>query len=249
MGEVGEAAEHGGRQDAPPEGTEAAVHVAALRAALARHERSGAPAPPDEAFAAAAAAVSVLRGPRRQEPADAEEVGRLMARLPDYERLVTAAVDAAGRSAHTAAIGLWEWFGLDSEPPEWNQAERSGARVLVACACAPLDACGVARLRRRLRALAARRWSALLTAELRSRDDALWRHVLRERYASVHRRCAPRSKWRTHELAELLRTDDAVAGAMQKRLARWMAAGGDFRSLPGELEAAFVLSRAPARLA
>jgi hypothetical protein len=43
------------------------------------------------------------------------------------------------------------------------------------------------------------------------------------RYASVHRRCAPRSKWRTHELADLLRADEGVTGAMQERLARWMA--------------------------
>ncbi len=207
------------------------------------------PAPPDEAFAAAAGAVAVLRGPRRHEPAGAEEVRRLMAALPDYERLVAAAVDAAGRSAHAAATGLWEWFGLDSEPPEWDQAERSGVRVLIACACAPRDPRGAARLRRRLLALAARRWAALLTAELRNQDDALWRHVLRARYASVHRRCAPRSKWRTHELADLLRADEGVTGAMQERLARCMAEGGDLLSLPGELEAAFVLTRAPARLA
>jgi hypothetical protein len=73
--------------------------------------------------------------------------------------------------------------------------------------------------------------------------------VLGERYESVWRRCAPRGRWRTRELADLLAKDDPVAAAMQRRLSRWLADGADVERLPSELEAAFVQTRTPDRLA
>lgn len=101
----------------------------------------------------------------------------------------------------------------------------------------------------RLLKLSADRWAALLTADLRRADEDLWRRVLADRYESVWRRCAPRGRWRTRELADLLAKDDATAAAMQRRLSRWLAGGADVTRLPAELEAAFVETRTPDRLA
>ncbi len=246
---MGEAVDHEESDDARPDSAGPEPHVALLRGALIRYELSGSPAMLDEAFAAAAAAVALLRGERGHEPADAAEVRSLMARLPEFDQLVSAAVGEAERSVHAEASQLWEWFGLRSVPPEWDQAERSGARVLVACACAPLDRRGAGWLRPRLLRLAAPRWARLLTGELRAGDDRLWQLALGERYESVRRRYAPRTKWRTRELSELLTSDESTVGALQQRLAHWLAEGGDVQGLPAELEAAFVQTRAPARLA
>ena len=126
-----------------------------LRTALARYEGSASSAALDQAFVAAGATVASLRGDRAAEPADATEVRELMAELPEFEQLVYRAVDEAERAAHAAATALWEWFGLRSAPPEWDDAERSGARVIVACACAPLQQRGAGWLRPRLLRLAA----------------------------------------------------------------------------------------------
>ncbi|MGA8336005.1 MAG: hypothetical protein WB761_14765, partial [Solirubrobacteraceae bacterium] len=101
----------------------------------------------------------------------------------------------------------------------------------------------------RLLKLSADRWAALLMADLRQADEDLWRRVLAERYESVWRRCAPRGRWRTRELADLLANDDATAAAMQRRLARWLANGAAVERLPGEVEAALVETRTPDRLA
>jgi hypothetical protein len=221
----------------------------ALRAALIRYEAHPSPAALDDAFAAGAASVNLLRGPERHVPADAKEARWLMSQLPDFERLVRVAVGAAERAAHAAACELWEWFGLHSTPPGWDETERAGARLLVACACAPLDERGPAWLRPRLLRLAARRWSAVLIGELCACDDRLWRRALGERYESVHRRYAPRTRWRTHQLSEVLTTNERTVVALRDRLARWLEQGGDFHTLAGELEAAFVLTRTPAHLA
>jgi hypothetical protein len=40
-----------------------------------------------------------------------------------------------------------------------------------------------------------------------------------------------------------------VAGAIQRRLSGWLAAGGHVERLPAEVEAAFVHTRTPHRLA
>ena len=176
------------------------------------------------------------------------ELERLFEEVPEYEELVDIAVDQTERSVGAAGVRLWRCFGLETTPPTWNEGERSHARLLVACACAPLDEQVVGWLGPRLLKLSADRWAALLMADLRQADEDLWRRVLAERYESVWRRCAPRGRWRTRELADLLANDDATA-AMQRRLARWLANGAAVERLPGEVEAAFVETRTPDRLA
>jgi hypothetical protein len=232
-----------------PERSEAGHPVPALRAALDRYEKAQSARALDGAFAAAAAAVADLRGDRASVPPDVSELRILFEQLPDYERLVEVAVSETERSVQAAGARLWRWFGLESEPPRWNDGERSRARLLVACACAPLDEQVRGWLGPRLLKLAADRWAALLVGELRRADEDLWRRVLGERYESVWRRFAPRGRWRTRELADLMARDDDVAGAMQRQLSRWLAEGGHVERLPEQVEAAFVHSRTPDRLA
>jgi hypothetical protein len=236
----------------PPRGAtpvELSRQVAALRAAVARYEHGGSVSELDRAFAAAAAALTMLRGERGSQPPSVAEVNDLFARVPDFERLVAIAVGEADRSARAAGVRLWQAFGLRSEPPRWLDEERWRAALLVACACAPLDGHGRGWLRERLLKLAADRWAGQLVAELGEADEALWQRVLADRYESVRRRCAPRSSWRTLGLSDLVRADSRVAEALEQRLARWLADGGAFERLPDELEAAFVHARTPARLA
>ena len=233
----------------PPSQGEAVEPVLALRVALDRYEQGRSARSLDVAFAAAAQAVAELRGERAGDTPEVSEIRSLFKQLPDYERLVEVAVGETERSVEAAGVRLWEWFGLTTPPPRWNEGERSRARLLVACACAPLDAHFVGWLGPRLLKLAADRWAGLLTDELRRADEDVWRRVLAERYESVWRRCAPRGRWRTRELADLLAHDDAVAAAMRRRLARWLAAGAEIERLPGEVEAAFVQTRTPDRLA
>ena len=223
--------------------------VLALRAALERYEAAPSGRALDVAFAAAAAAVAELRGERAGVPPEVSELRRLFEQLPDYERLVEVAVSQTERSVEAAGARVWDWFGLATEAPRWNEGERARARLLVACACAPLDAHVGEWLGPRLLKLAADRWAGLLTGELRSAPEDLWRRVLGERYESVWRRFAPRGRWRTRELADLLARDDDVARSLQRQLSRWLAEGGHVERLPGEVEAAFVHSRTPDRLA
>jgi hypothetical protein len=232
-----------------PERGESSPPVVSLRIALDRYRHAGSPAALDRAFAAAARAVAELRGERANEPPEVSELRSLFDQLPEYERLVNVAVGETERSVQAAGSRLWEWFGLSTTPPSWNEGERSRARLLVACACAPLDDQVAHWLGPRLLKLAADRWAALLTAELRQADEDLWRRVLAERYESVWRRCAPRGRWRTRELSDLLAGDDAVAAAMQRRLSRWLSEGAQIERLPSEVEAAFVQRRTPDRLA
>jgi hypothetical protein len=220
-----------------------------LRAALDRYRQTGSPASLDVAFAAAARAVAERRGERADEPPEVTELGRLFEEIPEYEELVELAVSQTERSVQAAGARLWRWFALETTPPTWNEGERSRARLLVACACAPLDEQVVGWLGPRLLKLSADRWAALLTADLRRAGEDLWRRVLGERYESVWRRCAPRGRFRTRELADLLANDEATAEAMRRRLSRWLAAGADVGGLPSELEAAFVETRTPDRLA
>jgi len=236
-----------GNSSGPPEGP--AQPAVALRTALERYESARSAATLDVAFVAAARAVAERRGDRANEPPDVTEIERLFEELPDYEALVEVAVAETERSVRAAGARLWEWFEFETSPPTWNDGERSRARLLVACACAPLDEQVVGWLGPRLLKLSADRWAALLTADLRRADEDLWRRVLADRYESVWRRCAPRGRWRTRELADLIAKDDATAAAMQRRLSRWLSAGADIARLPSELEAAFVQTRTPHRLA
>jgi hypothetical protein len=223
--------------------------VLALRAALDRYERARSAQALDVAFAAAAAAVAGLRGERANVPPEVSELRSLFEELPDYERLVELAVSETERSVQAAGARLWAWFGLSTEPPRWNEGERARARLLVACACAPLDSQVAVWLGPRLLRLAADRWAGLLVGELRRADEDLWRRVLGGRYDSVWRRFAPRGRWRARELAVLIALDDDVAGGMQRQLSRWLAEGGHVERLPEAVEAAFVHTRTPDRLA
>jgi len=224
-------------------------NAVALRIALDRYEDDRSAQALDLAFAVAASAVAELRGERARTPPAVNEVSRLFEELPEFERLVELAVGETERSVQAAGARLWGWFGLTTSPPRWNDGERARARLLVACACAPLDQQAVRWLGPRLLKLAADRWAGLLTEELRHADENLWRRVLGERYESVWRRCAPRGRWRTRELSELLARDDEVAASLRRQLSRWLADGARIERLTDEVEAAFVHSRTPDRLA
>jgi hypothetical protein len=221
----------------------------ALRVALDRYEGERSARALDVAFAAAAGAVAELRGERAGLPPDVGELRDLFKELPDYERLVSVAVAETERSVQAAGARLWGWFGLSTSPPRWNAGERARARLLVACACAPLDDQVATWLGPRLLKLAAGRWAGLLITELRQADEDLWRRVLAERYDSVWRRCAPRGRWRSRELSQLLASDDQVAATMERGLTAWLAEGGHIERLPAAVEAAFVHSRTPDRIA
>jgi hypothetical protein len=232
-----------------PEPLDDARYVAALHAAMLRHQREGSPASLDQAFAAAGAAVARLRGERAAAPPDVDEVRRLFELLPDFERLVAIAVGEAARAAAAAGARMWQWLRLAGPPPAWNEDELARARLLVACACAPLDVRGEQWLGPRLRRLAAGRWAELIVERLGGTDEQWWREALGERYESVRQRCAPRTSWRTRGLAVLAEADPRTRATLKARLERWLAAGGELERLPAELEASLVQSRTPPRVA
>jgi hypothetical protein len=238
----------------PPDGEsfeplEPARPDAALRAAVGRYEENGSPGALDEAFALAAAAVAVVRGERAGVPPGTDEVRWLFDELPDFERLVSLAAGEAEQAANAAGERLWQWLGFRTPPPRWDAAERSRARLLVACACAPLDGRGAQWLGPRLQRLSAARWADLIVEGLREADEEWWRGALGERYESVRQRCAPRTSWRTRGLAVLPGSDARTRTTLHARLERWLSAGGELTRLPGELEASLVQSRTPPRLA
>lgn len=224
-------------------------YEAALSSAVLRFEDDGSPASLDQAFAVAAAAVATVRGERAGVPPDVDEVRELFQQFPDFERLVSI---AAGQAEDAAAAGgerVWQRLHFPGEAPRWNGGELSRARLLVACACAPLDGRGSQWLGPRLQRLAADRWAEEIVDRLRTAEEHWWREALGERYESVRRRYAPRTAWRTRDLAELPRSDAGTRDALRTRLARWLANGGEPGALAEELEAALVTSRTPDRLA
>src|ERR1700733_6887699 len=233
----------------PPEGGGGRPPVAALGGALARSEGARSPQALDRAFAPAASAVAQLRGERAKTPPEVSEVRRLFEELPEFKRLVNLAVSETERSVQAAGARLWDWFDLSKPPPRWDDGELARAQLLVACACAPLDEQVVSWLGPRLLRLAADRWAGLLTVELRDADEDLWRRVLGARYEAVWRRCAPRGRFRTRELSDLLATDGDVAASLQRQLSRWLRDGAQLERLTDQVEAAFVHARTPDRLA
>jgi hypothetical protein len=91
--------------------------------------------------------------------------------------------------------------------------------------------------------------AAGVTSELRDAGEESWERALGERYASVRRRYAPRTKSGSRGLREAVRTDAHTREALSGRLGRWLAEGAHFTSLAAELEAAFVHSRTPGAVA
>jgi hypothetical protein len=240
------------RDDSPrpvPMSTELTGGLVALRTAVSEFEQTGSSDALDAAFAAAGEAVRRVRGAHADEPADATEARSLLGRLPELEQFAAVAVSAAGHATDAAAVRLWGAVGLTSRPPQWDADERSGARILVACACAPYERRGPPWLVPRLLRLAAPRWAALLAADLRDCDERRWELLLGARYASVRQRYAPRTKRRTGGVAEVVAGDERTLEAVRTRLARWLAAGPDPSTIAEELEAAIVSTRTPARLA
>jgi hypothetical protein len=225
------------------------AELAVLQAAVTRFEQTGESDALDAAFVAAGEAVARARGARADLPADATEARELLAGLPELERFAAVAITEAGRAADAAGERLWHALELRSPPPRWDADERSAARVLVACACGPFERRGPAWLVPRLLRLAAPRWAALLADELRGSDERLWEHALGSRYESVRRRYAPRTKWRTGGVADVVAADERTLEALRNRLARWLAQGPDPATIADELEAAIVSTRTPARLA
>ena len=235
-------------QEGSFEALDPSSHVAALHAAVERYEHEQSPGTLDEAFAAAAIAVAALRGGRAGVPPDVEEVRRLFERLPDFELLVSIAAGEAERAAAAGGARVWQWLGFPGSSPIWEEAELARARLLVACACAPLDGRGAQWLGPRLRRLAAARWAELIVDALGAADEHWWQGALGERYESVRQRCAPRTTWRVRGLA-VLSTDERTREMLRARLERWLAAGAELERLPDELEASLVQSRTPPRVA
>lgn len=220
-----------------------------LHAAVARYQDEHSPAALDQAFAAAAVAVAALRGERANVPPGVDEVRRLFELLPNFELLVSVAAGEAERAAADAGVRLWQRLAFPGDCPRWDAGELSRARLLVACACAPLDGRGAQWLGPRLRRLAAGRWAELIVEALRAADESWWQTALGERYESVRQRCAPRTTWRVRGLAVLGASDARTREALRARLERWLSAGVELDRLPAELEAALVQSRTPPRMA
>ena len=232
-----------------PMSTELTGGLAELRTAVTELEQTGSADALDAAFAAAGEAVRQARGVRANEPADATEARALLSRLPELEQFATAAVSVAGDATDLAAARLWDGLGLASRPPRWDADERAGARILIACACAPYERRGAAWLVPRLLRLAAPRWAARLAEDLCRSDESHWEHALGARYASVRQRYAPRTKRRTGGVAEVVAGDERTLDALRNRLAPWLAVGPDPSTIAEEIEAAIVSTRTPSRLA
>ncbi|MGH2855928.1 MAG: hypothetical protein ACRDMJ_00430 [Solirubrobacteraceae bacterium] len=220
-------------------------HLGRLRGALGRYRDGAGPGHLELSFAAATDLVATLVAPGRP---DLEHLRALAVTVPELGELVSCAADAAEQAVDGVTRGLWRELGLRSSPPCWTEAERETARLVFACACAPDAGSGPERLGRSLRSIAAPRFAVLLCDQL-SENEGAWRRALAERYESVRHRCARRNTWRRGGLAELLRSDPESRHAVSARIERWLIRDGDPALLGGELEAALVHSRTPARLA
>jgi hypothetical protein len=228
----------------PPE---AVPHLLALRAALARYRISAAPAELSGAFPAAGAVIGAVVTSVDGRP-ELEQLRRLADTLPEFGELLSAAAGEAERVVCAGTVGVWQALGLRSRAPSWTAAERDAARMVFACACAPAMRMDPVRFQAGLRAVAAPRFAELLCRELAESEEA-WARALGERYESVRHRCARRTTWRSLGLSDLLRGDERSRQAVTRRLERWMGDGGLLPTLAGELEAAIVHARTPARFA
>lgn len=228
----------------PPE---AIPHLQQLRAALGRYRSMAAPAELSGAFPAAGAMVGTMVRSVDGRP-ELEQLRHLADTLPEFGELLTAATSEAERVICAGTAGVWGALGLRSTAPAWTPAERDAARMVFACACAPGLRMDPVRFQAGLRGVAAPRFAQLLCRELSESEEA-WTRALGDRYESVRHRCARRTTWRSLGLADLLRGDEVSRKAVTRRLERWMADGAPLPTLAGELEAAIVHARTPARFA
>ncbi|HEY1566468.1 MAG TPA: hypothetical protein VGF68_05600 [Solirubrobacteraceae bacterium] len=228
----------------PPE---AVPHLLALRAALARYRTSAAPTELSGAFPAAGAVIGAMVSTVDGRP-ELEQLRRLADTLPEFGELLSAAAGEAERVVCTGTVTVWQTLGLRSTAPSWSATERDAARMVFACACAPAMRMDPVRFQAGLRAVAAPRFATLLCRELAESEEA-WTRALGDRYDSVRHRCARRTTWRSLGLSDLLRGDERSRQAVTRRLERWMGDGGLLPTLAGELEAAIVHARTPARFA
>jgi len=228
----------------PPE---AIPHLQQLRAALGRYRSTAAPAELSGAFPAAGAMVGTIVRSVDGRP-ELEQLRHLADALPEFGELLTAATGEAERVICAGTAGVWGALGLRSTAPAWTPAERDAARMVFACACAPALRMDPVRFQAGLRSVAAPRFAQLLCRELSESEEA-WTRALGDRYESVRHRCARRTTWRSLGLADLLRGDEVSRKAVTRRLERWMADGAPLPTLAGELEAAIVHARTPARFA
>jgi hypothetical protein len=238
----------------PPPGRElqipphAVPYARALRGGLARYRATSQLRDLEGAFVAAGALVAAVSERAPSDRPDLEELRRLTRALPEFGELLSAAAGEAEQVVCAGTAGIWRMLGLSTVALSWTPAERGAAQMVFACACTPVQQRDPARLQNGLRALAAGRFARLLSAELADSEDA-WARALGERYDSVRHRCAPRTSRRSRGLSELLRADQATLSAVAARLERWMVDGGALPTLAGELEAAVVHARTPAKFA
>jgi hypothetical protein len=224
------------------------ARLAALRSALARHAETGDASELQRGFDAARALIAAMPGSRAGEPPDLDGLRRLADRLPEFAELLCTAADASSAAVAAAGARLWSALDLRSPAPAWTAAEHQAARTVFACACGPAERRGSEWLPASLRRISAARIAEQLCGELSARE-AVWLRALGDRYGSLRHRCAPRTMFRSRGLADLMRDDPDCMAAVRARVERWVAAGADLPALAGELEAAVVHARTPARLA
>jgi hypothetical protein len=232
---------------------EARSQVAPLRAALGGYRRSGELAYLDAAFAAARGLITALPWCSDQERRpDLEELRWVARAVSEFDELLTVAAGEAERAISASLRDAWTALGLRPGQPGWTATELESARMLFACTCAAPRgaefAPGTARgIPTGLRGLGAGRQALQLTGEL-AREERLWQRTLGSRYESVRHRYARRTTWGDRGLADLLR-DEPTLRAVRRRLERWLTDGARLPALAGELEAALVHERTPARFA
>ena len=230
----------------PPQ---AAPHIARLRQVLTRSPASGAGSTGlGEAFTAASGLVAAVVGPTGDGRPDTESLRGLARAVPEFDAFLDLAAGQAGHAVGQGVGELWGRLGLRSAAPVWSDTEFQAARMVFACACAPAQDSDPARIRHGLRALAAGRIARQIAAGLAESEPG-WEAALGTAYASVRHRCAPRTAWRSRGLSDLVREDERSRRAIEVRLERWLAAGGDRDALGDELEAALVHARTPSKFA
>jgi hypothetical protein len=225
---------------------DALAQLGPLRAALEAYRRSGDTVYLDGAFAAARAFIAALPWVEGQTRPGVEELRWVTRAVPALSELLTSAADEAERAISASRVQTWRTLGLRAVPSDWTEPEVESARMLFACTCAADPSAPIERVPAGLQGLTAGRDALQLTAELAA-DEQLWERALRSQYDSVRHRYARRTTWRTHGLAELMREDEGVHGAVTARLERWLTRGARLAALAGELEAALVRERTPSR--